>query len=108
MKTDGLARYLTRSTLKREYALVLTVWWMVMESYMLFREPLGQQIASAPLSTCTGLFSTIGLLAAGAFGADFVAKQTTIAGPPQNTETTVAATVTDDTATVTTTTEQKP
>jgi hypothetical protein len=47
-------------------------------------------------------------LATMAFGADFVAKQTNIAGPPANTETTVKAEVTDNVATLTTTSEQTP
>jgi hypothetical protein len=41
------------------------------------------------------------------FGLDWISKQTTIAGPPANTETTIKTEVTDTGATVTTSSEPK-
>jgi hypothetical protein len=105
---NALAKYLTSSTLKREYALVLTIWWMVMETWLLARAPITETVPDAALSTCSSMFVALLTYSAATFGADWISKQTNIAGPPANTQTTVATTVTDNTASVTTTSEEKP
>jgi hypothetical protein len=102
---DAIARYLTSSTLKREFAVVLVAWWAGIGTYLMVRLPVTQQIADASLVAWGALTIPILTVATGAFAADWVSKQTNIAGPPANTQTTVTAAVTDDAATVTTKTE---
>lgn len=104
----SLAKYLTSSTLKREFAVALVTWWAGLGTYLMVRAPSTQQIADASLVAWGALTIPILTVAAGAFGADWISKQTNIAGPPANTQTTVAATVTDETATVVTKSEQNP
>lgn len=103
-----LALYLTRSTLKREYAIGVTFWWAVTGTILMFRLPITQFAPDAALIAWQGITPYVFSYATLAFGADFVAKQTNYAGPPANTETTVKTEVTDTTAVVTTSSEPKP
>jgi hypothetical protein len=99
-----LIRYITASTLKREYAAFLTVWLLGMATSLLYRD-----VVSEMQYRILELFAYPILVGAfGVFGLDWISKQTTIAGPPANTETTVKAEVTDNVATLTTTSEQTP
>lgn len=104
---SSLARYLTRSTLKREFSVVLVMWWMGIGSWLMVRVPITQMVADAGLQAWGALTLPVLGVATAAFGADYIAKQTNIAGPPVNTETTVTAEVTDTSATVTTSSEPK-
>ena len=96
--------YVTRSTLKREFALFLVLWLLTAASYLIYVGPSFEnkfQVLS--------LFAWPILAGAfGVFGLDWISKQTTIAGPPSNTETTVKAELTDTSAMVTTSSEPKP
>lgn len=100
-------KYITNSTLKREFAVVLTVWWAGIGTWLLIRSPLTSIVPDAAMATWAGLTIPVMTFDAAAFGADWLSKQTNIAGPPANTETTVKAEMTDTTATVTTTSEPK-
>jgi hypothetical protein len=100
--------YVSRSTLKREMAFFLLGWWLSIGTYLLMRMPVSQYQPDASLVAWGGLAIPVLGVVTAAFGADWVSKQTTIAGPPQNTETTVKTEVTDTTATVTTSSEPKP
>jgi hypothetical protein len=100
--------YISRSTLKREFSSFVFFCWMFFGAYLMWRLPISQFAPDAALSAWAALTPFMFGLVTAAFGADFVAKQTNIAGPPANTETTVKAEVTDNVATVTTTSEQTP
>ena len=100
--------YVTRSTLKRELAAFVMGWWMALGTYLMMRAPITQVAQDAAMQAWGALSIPVFGLAAAAFGTDWISKQTTIAGPPQNVETTVKTEVTDTTATVTTTSEPKP
>lgn len=99
--------YISRSTLKREFASFVFFCWMFFGAYLLARLPITQFAPDASLAAWSALTPFMFGLVTAAFGADFVAKQTNIAGPPSNTETTVKAEMTDTSATVTTTSEPK-
>lgn len=98
----SLISYISASTLKREFAALVFGWWSGLGTYLMIRVPVSQMAQDAALQAWGGLSIPVFALAAAAFGADFVAKQTNLAGPPLGTETTVTTTVTDDTATTTT------
>lgn len=97
-----LWEYITRSTLKREIATAFLIWWTAVGTYLLFRAPATQIVPDAAMSVWSGLAVIVVGFATAAFGADFIAKQTTIAGPPLGTEIKTETTVTDGTATSTT------
>jgi len=96
-------RYISASTLKREFALFLTLWLIGIATYLLLTAAISEmQFRILELFTYPILFGAFGV-----FGLDWVSKQTTIAGPPSNTETTVKTEVTENASTVTTSSEQK-
>jgi hypothetical protein len=96
--------YVTRSTLKREFALFLVLWLLGMATYLLLIATVSDmQFRILELFAYPILVGAFGV-----FGLDWVAKQTTLAGPPAHTETTVKTEVTDTTAVVTTSSEPKP
>lgn len=105
---NKLVDYISRSTLKREFALMLFFWWAGLGTYLLVRLPVTQQIADASLVAWGALAVPVLTVVTAAFGADFLAKQTNLAGPPLNTETTVKTEITDTSATTTTSSETKP
>lgn len=94
--------YISRSTMKREIASGFLIWWMIIGTYLLCRVPITQLVPDAALVTWSGLGVIVVGFATAAFGADWVSKQTTIAGPPMNTEIKTETTVSDGSATTTT------
>ena len=100
--------YVSRSTLKREFASFVMGWWMALGTYLMVRTPITQLAQDAAMQAWGALSIPVFGLAAAAFGTDWISKQTTIAGPPANTETTVKTEVTDTTAVVTTSSEPTP
>lgn len=111
MFPTGLWEYITRSTLKREFACLVFGWWAGLGTYLMIRTETTQMAQDAALQAWGALSIPVFGLAAAAFGTDWISKQTTIAGPPMNTEIKTETTVTDDTATTTTsavTTDTKP
>lgn len=104
----ALVDYISRSTLKREVAVALLFWWAAVGTYLMARAPTTQFVPDASLVVWAGLTVPVLGYAAAAFTQDWISKQTTIAGPPQNTETTVVTEVTDTGASVTTSSETKP
>lgn len=70
--------YLTKSTLKREFASTIMFWFLVMETIIIVRAPTWDQAYRA-VSDCLPYVMAI---ATAAFGADFIAKQTNFGGPP--------------------------
>lgn len=71
--------YVSRSTLKREFAAFLTGWLLTMATYLIFTAPSFDnqwRVLEAFLWPILGG-------AFGVFGLDWISKQTTIAGPPQ-------------------------
>lgn len=94
--------YLKTSTLKREAATALMVWLLGMSTYIIFTNPSEVQLQ------VLGMFSLpIPLIFAGAYGMDWISKQTSIAGPPITaaTTTTTISTPAAETTMVQTTTE---
>ena len=98
-----IVEYISRSTLKREYAMFLTLWLLGMASYLLLTEITAMQFRVLELFAYPILVGAVGV-----FGLDWAAKQTNLAGPPVNTETTVKTEITDTSATTTTSSEAKP
>lgn len=103
----SLVDYISRSTLKREVAVLIVFWWGFVGTILLLRTPTGQQIADAALVTWSGLTVPVLGYAAAAFTQDWISKQTTIAGPPTNTEIKTTVERTEDASTVTTSSEMK-
>jgi hypothetical protein len=66
--------YISKSTLKREYALMLTIFWMY-KTETAASEFDYKLLEMFTLPLLTGCFAV--------FGMEFVAKQTTWGGPPQ-------------------------
>lgn len=99
--------YISRSTLKREFATVVMLWWLALGTYLLVRIPPGQAIPDAAVTIWVGLATFVFGLAVGAFGTDWISKQTTIAGPPSSGEVTVKTEVKEDATVTTATTETK-
>jgi hypothetical protein len=100
--------YISRSTLKRETAVAVFVWWAGVGTGLMFRISPTQLAQDAALQAWGALAIPVFSFLTLAFGSDWASKQTTLFGPPINTETTVKTEVTDTTATVTTTSEPKP
>ncbi len=100
--------YITRSTMKREFAVALTVWWAVLGTYLMVRLPVAQYTPDAGLAAWGALTIPVLTIAAAAFGTDWVSKQTTIAGPPMNTEIKTTTEIDDGKAVSTTSSETKP
>lgn len=101
----ALIQYISNSTLKREFASFVFLCWMAFGAYLMWRLPITQFAPDAALAAWAALAPFMFGLVAGAFTQDWISKQTNIAGPPANTETTVKTELTDTTATVTTTSE---
>lgn len=99
-------RYISASTLKREFAGAVMVWYLAVGTWLMARMPVTAVTPDASLQAWSGLQVVVFGMATSAFLADFVAKQTNWGGPPANTETTVKTEVTDTAAIVTTTSEQ--
>lgn len=111
MMPTSLWEYISRSTLKREFATLAFFLWLAYGFYLMQRIPLSQIAPDAGLAAWTSLTPYMFALVTAVFTQDWISKQTTIAGPPMNTEIKTETTVTDDTATTTTsavTTETKP
>lgn len=94
--------YISRSTLKREVAVVFLVWWAGVGTYLMMRAPATQMTPDAAMVTWSGLQVVVVGFATAAFGTDWISKQTTIAGPPMNTEIKTETVVTEDKAVSTT------
>lgn len=106
---NGFWDYVARSTLKREFSSIVMLWHLGVGTVLLLRAPVTQMAQDAALQAWGGLSIPVFGLAAAAFGTDWISKQTTIAGPPMNTEIKTETTVTEDTATTTTSAaETKP
>lgn len=99
---NGFWDYVARSTLKREFASLVMGWWAGVGTYLMFRTPVTQLAQDAAMQAWGGLAIPVFALATAAYGSDWISKQTTIAGPPMNTEIKTETTVTDNTATTTT------
>lgn len=93
-----LWKYITKSTLKREYALFLTLWLLSAATYLLVVGASDMQFRILELFAYPILVGAFGV-----FGLDWVSKQTTLAGPPP--DSTVTTTSID---TVTTATDEVP
>lgn len=102
----SLWEYVTRSSLKREFASMVMGWWIGLGTYLLIRAPVTQFAQDAAMQAWGALSLPVFALATAAFGADWISKQTTIAGPPMNTAIKTETVVTDTTATSTTSSTQ--
>lgn len=100
--------YISRSTLKREFASLVFGWWAGLGTYLMIRTPVTQMAQDAAMQAWGALSLPVFGLASLAFGADWASKQTNLAGPPMNTETTVKTELTDTSSTMTTSSEPKP
>lgn len=69
--------YLINSTLKREAATVLMLWLLAVSTFIIIKGPPDIQMQVLQLFALP-----ISLIFAGAFGLDWISKQTNIAGPP--------------------------
>lgn len=103
----SILEYISRSTMKREIASLFLFWWMGVGTHLLIRVPVTQLVPDAALVTWAGLGVIVVGFATAAFGADWVSKQTNIAGPPSNTETTRTIEVEPGKSTETVTSEPK-
>lgn len=90
-------KYITNSTLKREYALFLTFWLLAIATYLVAIGATDMQFRILELFAYPILVGAFGV-----FGLDWISKQTTIAGPPS--DATVTTTSVDVPATMTVTT----
>ena len=70
-------QYLRQSTLKREAATVLMLWLLCMSTYVIIVSS-----EATKVQLVESFLLPVGVIFAGAFGLDWIAKQTTIAGPP--------------------------
>lgn len=98
--------YISRQTLKREFASFVFFCWMFFGAYLMWRLPITQFAPDAALAAWAALAPFMFALVAAAFGADWASKQTNLAGPPSNTATTVKTELTDTSETTTTTSEE--
>lgn len=105
---SSLWEYVSRSTLKREFATFIMGWYLGIGTYLMVRVPVAQLAQDAGLQAWGALSIPVFGFAAAAYGTDWISKQTTIAGPPMNTEIKTETKVTDDTATTVTSAETKP
>lgn len=94
-------QYITNSTLKREFAIFLTVWLLVVATYLFIVGATDMQFRILELFTYPILAGAFA-----AFGLDFIAKQTNLGGPPADTS--VTTTSVDMPATMTVTTTSAP
>lgn len=96
-------KYLTNSTLKREFALFLSLWLIGAATYLLAAKTVSDmQFRILDLFTWPILGGAFGV-----FGMDWISKQTHIAGPPTNTETVVKTEVNDNATVQTVSSENK-
>ena len=70
-------QYISHSTLKREAASVVMIWYLAVTTKVLWSAPPEIQLQIVQMHTLP-----IGIIFAGAFGLDWISKQTNIAGPP--------------------------
>jgi len=99
---NSFVAYISRQTMKREAASVCMLWLLSMATYLIITaETFEQKFMVVSLFTLP-----IVALFGGAFTLDWTSKQTTIAGPPSNTETVVKTEMTDTSETTTTTSEE--
>ncbi len=70
--------YISRSTLKREAASIAMLWLLGMATYIILTSDTSIQVQVLSMFVLP-----IGGIFAAAFGADWISKQTTIAGPPK-------------------------
>jgi len=98
-----LMRYISQSTLKREAASLIMIWYLGMGSWLMVTST-----AAMAKEMWESLMLLVFALFGGAFGLDWISKQTTIAGPPSAGEATVTTEQTDTGTNVTATTEPKP
>ena len=68
--------YLRHSTLKREASSILMLWVMILITYVILTAS-----EAGKLQLVETLIYPVGLIFAGAFGMDWISKQTNIAGP---------------------------
>lgn len=106
MLPTTLWEYISRSTMKREFACAVFGWWAGLGTYLMIRTSVEQMVQDAAMQAWGALSLPVFGLVTFAFGTDWVSKQTTIAGPPLNTEIKTETVVTDDTATTTTTSSE--
>jgi len=72
---------MTQKTFKREMAVVLMAWLIFLSTWVAMTGGTPQAIQIIDM-----FIMPIGMIFAGAFGADWVTKQTAIAGPPAQPE----------------------
>lgn len=102
----SLIAYISASTLKREFAGAVMVWYLAVGTWLMHRLPITATVPDAAMQVWGGLQVVVFTLAGSAFAADWISKQTDIAGPPSNTETIVKTELTDTSETTTTTSEE--
>lgn len=105
MLPTTLWEYISRSTLKREFATLSFFLWMGWGGHLTQRLPITQVVPDAALSMWGSLTPYMFALVTAVFTQDWISKQTTIAGPPMNTEIKTETTVSDGSATTSTTSE---
>jgi hypothetical protein len=103
---SGFWEYVSRSTMKREIASLAFFTWLMFGGFLMLRIPTTQTAPDAALSTWNGLATFMFGLIIGAFGTDWISKQTTIAGPPMNTEIKTTTEVDEGKASSTTSAQQ--
>jgi hypothetical protein len=69
-------RYISKSTLKREAATTLMLWLLVMATYVIVTAS-----EAVKVQLVESFLYPIGIIFAGAYGMDWISKQTNIAGP---------------------------
>jgi hypothetical protein len=77
-------------------------WYLCLGTYLMVRTPVTQLAQDAAMQSWGSLAIPVFGLGTAAFAADWISKQTTIAGPPMNTAITTETTVSDGSATTTT------
>ena len=92
-------KYITASTLKREFALFLTLWLLSVATYLILVDATDMQFRILELFAYPILVGAFGV-----FGLDFIAKQTNFGGPPKDTSVTTTSVDVPAVMTVTTTT----
>ena len=102
----SLWEYITRSSLKREFATFVMGWYLGLGTYLMVRMPVTQLAQDAAIQAWGALSIPVFGLGTAAFAADWISKQTTIAGPPLNTLIKTETELTDTTAVTTTSATQ--
>jgi hypothetical protein len=95
--------YISKSTMKREFASLAFFLWMGWGSYLTQRLSITQIAPDAALSAWMSLTPYMFALVMAVFTQDWISKQTTIAGPPMGQEIKTETTVSEGTATTSTT-----